>query len=146
MQQFEDLGPEYREGTYLGRLPKELRQLATRYQESCNYYGIAIFADPGDPNKQTISIRSPGNMISSFIPFQRGIKNVITMREFIFDVKAGVHSTSYNVTPTYGIQCYGRIGVFGLFNRKDVSENFVTTFDLCRELEDALLEVEERLK
>ena len=139
MQEFEDQGPEYRQGTYLGRLPKELRQLATRYQESCNY-NVSIQIRDG--NNRFLTSDSNKGAIINHIPFQRGVGNNITMKEFIFNVKQGINTFSfYNVTPSYYLAASNRKNRFGLIGRVDVG-SFVFQLEMCRELEDALLEME----
>ena len=138
MQEFEDLGPEYRQGTYLGRLPRELRQLTTRYEESCNYSVIIHISS--NPNIKTIGILDRRSNEGRYIPFERGIRNEITMKEFILNVKQDIE-TEYRVTSTYTIGGFIKNHI-GLFNTGESQEIFVNVMRLCRELEEALFEME----
>ena len=141
MQEFEDLGPEYRQGTYLGRLPRELRQISTRYQESCDYHvGITI----RNENIRWLTVRNRTGTIVCNILFERGIRNNITMKEFIFNVKQGI-DVRYKLTSSHYIEnIRGIRGHFGLYNRKDKGEinHYGIQLRMCREIEDALLELE----
>ena len=141
MQEFEDLGPEYRQGTYLGRLPKELRQLVTRYEESCNYE-ITINSYPTRPNKKAIVVYNKQETVACNIHFERGIRNNITMREFILNVKQGI-LVRYNVSSLYSIKTFNETShLFGLYNRNDPERMSIFILRLCHELEDALYEME----
>ena len=142
MEQFEDIDAELREGTYLGTLPKELRQLTTRYRQSCNYQ-IYTNPTPGKLDRKAIVISDKEYMIRSYIPFQRGVRNTIGMQEFILDIKAGRAST-YNITPAYALQ--HRRGMpsftFGLYHKGEALEPYISIFTLCYELEETLLRME----
>ena len=143
MQQFEDLPPEYRQGTYLGRLPRELRQLTTRYSESCNYrIRIVRPQHPQEQEFKIISITDKPTLVS-YIPFQRGIINGITMREFILNVKQNNIPYSYRVTSSLSIAPDGieKDGIV-LYNGTERPHTPIVFVKLCRELEDALLAME----
>ena len=144
MEQFEDLPPEYRQGTYLGRLPRELRQLTTRYEESCNYE-IRIRQVPSKPNMKTLVLYNTANTLGSHIPFERRIRNDITMREFISSVKQGLDD-EYKVTSSYSIRAIPSGGagknLIGLYSSIDRVGVYIIRASLCRELEDALYEME----
>ena len=140
MQEFEDRGPEYRQGTYLGRLPKELRQLITRYEESCNYE-ITINSSPTSPNRKVLVVYNKQDTVACHIPFDRGIRNKITMREFILNAKRGI-LVRYGVSSLYSIKSFdGESHIFGLYNRNDPERMSIVILGLCRELEDALYEM-----
>ena len=139
MQEFEDLGPEYRQGTYFGRLPKELRQLATRYEESCNY-SVDIHTTP-DPDKKTIGILNRGLGTNYYIPFQRGITNNITMKEFIFNVKQDI-DVEYRVSHYFYIGNFTKKHI-GLYIKEQLPYILpVAVIKLCRELEEILMDME----
>ena len=139
MEQFEDLPPEYRQGTYLGRLPRELRQLTTRYKESCNYE-IRIRQVPSRPNMKTLVLFNTVNTLGSHIPFERGIRNKITMREFISNVRQGIDS-EYRVTSSYSIRSIPD-DLIGLYSSIDHVGVYIILARLCHELEEGLLEME----
>ena len=145
MKQFEDIDPEYRQGTYLGRLPRELRQLTTRYKESCDY-GIDIQDVIRKPDVKTLVLYNKTNTLGSHIPFKKGIRNEINMRDFISRVKQGIQ-TDYRVSTYFYIEMLPSRSreegkpILGLYNSLDPVV-YIVVIELCRELEDALYEME----
>ena len=137
MQQLEDIDPECREETYLGKLPKELRQLIVKYMSTCDY-SITILSS--DEINKVLAIVNRSLSVGCYIPFQRGTRSRITMKKFLSNVKMRVRS-EYDVSP-YHILSNNEKGNIGLFCKKDYSGHFLSMFTPCRELEDALLEME----
>ena len=140
MHRFKDIPREYREeSSYLGTLPKELRQLTMRYKESCRYTIRELQPSQTDPNMRGILITDRVSL-NCIIPIERGIRNKITMKKFISNVKRGIYS-AYRVTSTYSIESDAEL-IISILNTQDPSSSYIIRFELCRELEEALLNME----